>query len=430
MQQIHLIFWAVRSLIKNWRLPQFSTRKELEAWQKKQIEAHLKHLAQRSAWVKEQLAQNSDWTQWPSMDKTQMLKHFNRLNTANLDLEQVQKTAEEAEKIRHFKQTLRGYTVGLSSGTSGQRGVFVVSVRERAEWVAYVLRTLLPLKLKQQKVAFFLRANSNLYESVKSYFFNFCFFDLKEPISMLMQQLESFRPDVLVAPSSVLLHIAQQQHKKPFLSPKRIISVAEVLEKQDETFIQKTFGQIVHQAYQCTEGFLASTCSAGRLHFHEDIVQIEKQYLDETKTKYHPIITDFRRSTQPILRYVLNDIIHESTEKCPCGSVFEVISQIEGRSDDVFVFANTQKLFPDTLRQFIYTLPNPPDDYRLLQVSPQIIHAHLIFEEHKESGMMAFLTALEATLKEKKINEVVIKTHDFLPPEAPEQKLRRIKRLF
>ena len=64
---------------------------------------------------------------WPLMDKAQMMRHFDGMNTAGLTLAEVLACAQEAERSRNFRPLVRGYGVGLSSGTSGGRGVFAVS---------------------------------------------------------------------------------------------------------------------------------------------------------------------------------------------------------------------------------------------------------------------------------------------------------------
>lgn len=100
---------------------------------------------------------------------------------------------------------------------------------------------------------------------------------------------------------------------------KKIISVAEVLEDIDREFISTIFQQTVHQIYQCTEGFLATTCKHGTLHINEDLVHIEKEYLDQERGIFVPIITDFMRKTQPIIRYRLNDILIEKKQHAPAA---------------------------------------------------------------------------------------------------------------
>ena len=46
---------------------------------------------------------------------------------------------------------------------------------------------------------------------------------------------------------------------------------------------RKIFCKKIHQVYQCNEGFLAHTCEKGNLHFNEDFLIIEKEYLDTEK---------------------------------------------------------------------------------------------------------------------------------------------------
>ena len=126
------------------------------------------------------------------------------------------------------------------------------------------------------------------------------------------------------------------------------------MEEPDRQRIQAGFGlKMVDQVYQATEGFLACSCAYGNLHLNEDIVHVDKRYLDDRR--FYPIITDFKRTSQPIFQYELNDILVENPEPCPCGSVFTRIDRLEGRSDDIFIFENAAgqsvEVFPDFIRR-------------------------------------------------------------------------------
>ncbi len=58
------------------------------------------------------------------------------------------------------------------------------------------------------KIAFFLRANSNLYTTLSSRRIEFRYFDLLEEMKGHAAALEEFRPDILVAPATVLAELA------------------------------------------------------------------------------------------------------------------------------------------------------------------------------------------------------------------------------
>ena len=130
----------------------------------------------------------------------------------------------------------------------------------------------------------------------------------------------------MVAPASTLIELANYvSNQQLAIQPVKVVSVAEILEERDAETIAKAFQlDTVDQVYQATEGFLACTCSEGNLHLNEDILYVEKEYLDDSR--FYPIITDFKRTSQPIYRYRLNDILVEEKSPCPSGSVFTRIA--------------------------------------------------------------------------------------------------------
>ena len=299
------------------------------------------------------------WGKLPVMDKESMMANFNRLNTVGLDRDRALEIAVAAERSRDFSPTYRGVSVGLSSGTSGHRGLFIVSDRERCAWAGAVLARFLP-SLSGQRIAFFLRANNNLYETVNSRVIQFRFFDVYRPMAEHIAALGSYRPTVVVAPPSVLSVLADAVVAGELrLRPARVISVAEVLTSFDERRFREVFGQeVIFQAYQCTEGFLGYTCPFGSVHLNEDICYFEKEFVDDSR--FVPIITDFRRRSQPIVRYRLNDVLTLAADQvCGCGQATTVVAKIAGREDDVFSFpavgGGQVSVFPDMVeRCFLY----------------------------------------------------------------------------
>lgn len=209
-----------------------------------------------------------------------------------------------------------------------------VSPAEQARWAGTILAKLLPQGLLSgERVALVLRANNNLYERIDNRFIAFRFFDLLQAFDDIATQLQAYRPSIIVAPAQVLraLALAQQQGRID-LQPKRVISAAEVLRAMPTASSSKRLF-LLHQVYQATEGFLAVTCEHRRLHLNEEFLMVEQEWLDDTR--YVPIITDFTRSSQPIIRYRLDDVLHHDDAPCPCGRVTAVIKRIEGRLNDV-----------------------------------------------------------------------------------------------
>ena len=98
-----------------------------------------------------------------------------------------------------------------------------------------------------------------------------------------------------------------------------------------------------------------ATGSRGTLHLNEDIVYIQREYLEGRR--FVPIVTDFERKAQPMIRYRLNDILVERKQPCSCNSPCLALEKIEGREDDMFSFLDEQGrerlIFPDFIRRCI-----------------------------------------------------------------------------
>lgn len=354
------ILWSYRQT----RTRNFSSRKALEDYQNRRLIRFAQRVMSKSPYFQNYV--NKPRTEWPLMDKAVMMANFNQMNTAGLKLDEVVSCALQAENSRDFSSTVNGYSVGLSSGTSHRRGVFIVSPQEQTRWAGTLLAKLLPRGLFHgERVALFLRANNNLYSSIDSRWISFRFFDLFSSFDDHIKQLESYAPTIIVAPAQVLralaLVVINGQAK---LKPTCVISAAEVLEPIDKALLQEVFGD-VREVYQATEGFLGVTCSHGTMHLNEDLIHFEPQWLDEKR--FVPIITDFTRTSQPIVRYRLDDVLIKRSTPCPCGSHSMAIERIEGRCDDILMLPGKTEsdlisVFADVCsRVFAQTLPLTAD---------------------------------------------------------------------
>ncbi|RRD39551.1 CoF synthetase [Leptotrichia sp. OH3620_COT-345] len=380
------------SFIKTRWLNKFNTREKLEKYQKKKIEKYLKFLKKKSPYFKENYISEGF-----RMDKKFMMENFDSLNTLGIKKEKAMEIALENERTRNFTKKYGRISVGLSSGTSGHRGIFVTTEKEQGIWAGTILAKMLPeKKLFGHKIAFFLRADNDLYKSVNSPVLKLEYFDTFKNIDSHAERLNIFKPTILIAPASMLLLLCKAKKSgKLDISPEKIISVAEILEKEDEKYIREIFNvNQIHQVYQATEGFLGYTCRYGSIHLNEDIIKFEKEYIDDKR--FYPIITDFTRTSQPFVKYRLNDILVESSVPCKCGLVYEKIEKIEGRSDDIFRFINkngkTVIVFPDFIRRCMILAKNIREykvfqtDYNYLEIAIQNLQPDQKKEILKEFG--------------------------------------------
>lgn len=426
MFKLKIIYYYLGIVLRG----KFNDRIRLESWQQRKLKSFTKKILIKSAFYKRFIVNGSlNLNTIPIIEKSEFMDNFNAINTVGIDRETAMELAIDAETSRDFKSEINGVTVGLSTGTSGKRGIFLVNETERAQWVAMVMaRVLTPRVFKKQKIAFFLRANSNLYSSIQSNLFEFNYFDIFKPIDELTSELNKYKPDVLAGQPSILMEICKaQKFGSIAINPSKIISFAEVLHSDLKLEIEQIFGIKPMEVYQCTEGFLGVSCSEGNIHLNEDAVIIEKEWLNSTQ--FHPIITDFTRTSQPIIKYRLNDILEVLNEPCPCGSSFTALSQIIGRDDDVLIFENC-RLLPDVISRKIALQTDAFLKYQIVQVNNNSLKITIDCEDELFPQTCEHF---KKTLSELINQQCQVSTlnFEFIKGQAIEQgnKLRKIRRI-
>lgn len=409
------------------------TKEELKKHQLKQFNIFKKNVLINSPYYSKYI--DCELNEFPIINKTIMMNNFDLINTKKLNKNKCLNIAIKSEENRDFSPMINDISVGLSSGTSGNKGLFVATEKERMQWAGIILAKVLDDSLlKKQKVALFLRANNNLYESIKSSHISFEFYDLLIPFELLIKELNIQKPTILIAPSQVLKMITKEQERGTLnINPKKIISAAEVLEDNDKIYIESIFNKKVDNIYQCTEGFLGTTCSEGHLHINEDIIILEKEWVDKKKNRFIPIITDTIRSTQPIIRYRLDDILIEKNSACACGSPFIALEKVEGRSDDILILKTLEneekKIFPDFIRNKIIINDDKIKDYKINQITFDKIEVS-VDSKNKEKSLNKIKETLLNYFNNENLKEPEIIFKEFIKNENISIKKQRIKRLF
>jgi len=211
--------------------------------------------------------------------------------------------------------------------------------------------------------------------------------------------------------------------------------VAEVLEPHDREQITAAFGAPVEQIYQCTEGLLAVSCAAGALHIQEDVVALQLAPLPDDAERVVPIVTDLWRTTQPIIRYRLNDLLQIDPRPCACRSAFRVIRAIEGRCDDVCYFeavaGGARPFFPDTIRRMILLASAQIQDYQAVQERSGDLRIRLSIPDGAafDAIAQAVRASVAATVAQYGCHPPTVTIEQGIIPAVPGAKRRRVQRI-
>jgi len=341
-----------------WRL---RTRGAVETHRARNLDRMMREVVTRRPYYRDKGITRFD--QMPVMDKSSLLADFSQLNSAGLSADQVREALERGE------ERLDGYVIGRSTGTSGNRGYYVISERERFVWLGTLLAKTLPDALwARHRVALAMPGLPRLYTSASSGSrIDLRFFDLARGVEAWAGELAAFSPDTIVAPPKVLRYLAERD----LLRATHLFSGAEVLDQIDRSIIEDRTGRIVRQIYMATEGLFGVACPYGTLHLAEDAVAFEWQAAAERSALVTPLITDFTRRVQVMARYRMNDLLELSGTPCPCGSPFQAVARIEGRQDDIFLLpgrdGGRRPLTPDVLRNAVVDADRRITDFRIIQ---------------------------------------------------------------
>ena len=119
-------FWRTRSLARRLR-----ERSDVERWRKARLDRFLRRTLPGVPFYANY--RGAALGELPVMDKVTLLANFEQLNRAGVTL------AEARAALDQGQERVRGLIVGQSTGTSGNRGVFVISEAERFTWLGVIL---------------------------------------------------------------------------------------------------------------------------------------------------------------------------------------------------------------------------------------------------------------------------------------------------
>lgn len=358
-----LVMHAASAFLRTrWLARRLKTPEDVRRWQDRRLAHWLRTAAPRVGAFAGSAATRLEAL--PVMDKAILTAGFAAYNRPGITAGEVRAAIDAGE------DRVRGHPIGQSTGTSGNRGYYVISDAERFVWLGTILAKALPdIAWRRHRVALALPGFSTLYRSAEhGRRISLRFFDLGLGVDAWADALARFAPDVIVAPPKVLRRLAEGGR----LGARHLFSGAEVLDPLDRAVIEAATGARVREIYMATEGLFGVGCPHGTLHLAEDAVRFEWLAAGETGL-VTPLVTDFTRRTQIMARYRMNDLLALSDMPCPCGSPLQAVARVEGRQDDVFELRGAgggwRMVTPDVLRNAVVDADRAIADFRIVQTA-------------------------------------------------------------
>lgn len=365
-----------------WRIEAYSPT-QLRRHQQRRVHRLLRYVRRRSAYYQDRLP-STDLRDAPAMTKAEMMRNFDEINTVGLRRDDLVAFRIEQERAGRTDLYRGKYAVGLSSGTSGNKVLTVLSPAERAGYSALLwARSGVPTDLKNPRVLFALRTNNPAFTAVRALGVELVYVDYFVPVDQLVQTINDRALSVIAGPPSLLVLLAEQ-HRRIQVPIRTVISYAEELDASTRTRISEGLHAPVVEIYQGAEGMVGVTCPAGHLHLNEDVTLVELSDVGDTIGHAQAAtITDLYRRTQPFIRYQLNDLLEVDDAPCPCGSAFRRIRRIHGRRDSVVELPGEHgpvRLMPDYVRRSVNQASAAIIEYQVVEWDLDDLEVRLLLE--------------------------------------------------
>ena len=293
----------------------------------------------------------ADLARLPVMTKADMMENFDAVTTdRRLTRDLVERHL--ARSVTDPSLLLGDYVVLVSGGSSGQRGLFVQTVDEYAEFAASVTRRALAATVAaagglppEGLVIGMVGAGSPVHSSGLA-----CVTATRPPVRLvsapaslpiaeIVRRLNAAQPPNLLAYAAKLAELAAEQRDGRLrLNLRSVSSFAEAISMPERIAVTEAFGVPVIDLFASTEGLVGhSEPGETVLTFAGDTCIAEctdegGQPVPDGVASSKVLVTNLHNLTQPIIRYELTDRF------TPAGTSEggALRASVEGRSDDLF----------------------------------------------------------------------------------------------
>lgn len=206
-----------------------------------------------------------------------------------------------------------------------------------------------------------------------------------ETVEHNVKAINRFYPDIIFSFGSYLEALFRtldllglQMHL-----PRGVVCIGDAMTGEGKNFIEEKFGIPVLSRYNAGEAFkIGFSCEQRRgLHIHEDLCHIK--IVDEAGKEMakgergEVVISNLINRGTVLLNYRLGDLASMSNERCPCGRTLPLLSELEGRVQDIIFQSRGTFIHPDTILR-VFKGRNGVVQYQLIQHEPERFELRLV----------------------------------------------------
>ena len=222
-----------------------------------------------------------------------------------------------------------------------------------------------------------------------------------ENLDRFVAAIRRGRPKMLFGYPSSLAFIAQHAIDRGValdgLGIKVAFVTSERLYDHQRALIEKVFGCPVANGYGGRDaGFIAHECPAGNMHITADDIVVETIRPDGSPTapgEAGEIVTTHMATRDfPFVRYRTGDIGAVSHERCDCGRVLPLLTDLQGRTTDFLVARDGTVMHGLALIYVLRDLKGV-SEFKIIQESLDLVRVQLVPDESWGDAVQAQIIA-------------------------------------
>ncbi|HEY3684174.1 MAG TPA: hypothetical protein VGL93_14090 [Streptosporangiaceae bacterium] len=388
----------------------------------------------------------------PVTGKNELMAHYDTWAT-DRSVTHADVSAFVADPARIGDRYLGRYLVVTTSGTTGHPGVFVKDAHDIAVNGALSAAMMMSwlgagdvarIAAQAGRMAIVAATNGHFLVSAGAARMSggrlrrrtIRLFSVHTPLPELVEELNRFRPALLLGYGSLLRMLAAEQEAGRLrIAPVLVEPAGETLSADDHARMAGAFGAKVRDTYGASEcPYLTGGCAHGWYHVNEDWAVLEPVEADGTPTppgrpSHTVLISNLANRVQPILRYDLGDSVVRRPDPCPCGSPMAAV-RVRGRRANVLTFAagdGPVTIAPMLLDTLVDLLPGV-EQYQIVQTGPARLRVRLrVAPDADTDGVWRGVRAgIGGLFGEHGLAHVTLERAEEPPEQSPGGKFRSV----
>ena len=226
------------------------------------------------------------------------------------------------------------------------------------------------------------------------------FVPLTEPIERVVEIANEIQPDVIVGYGGWLHQFFRTVAARELTlhRPTVVMYMGEALPFGGRAFIEEHFGARVMSRYNAVESFkIGFFCEEGDgFHVHDDICHVrivnDRGQSVPAGEQGRIVVSNLINRASVLLNYPIGDVAALTDRVCACGRTFRLLSELEGRVEDMLLLPGDRFVHPRSVWQ-IFKEDHDVIQYQLTQVALQQFELTLVTLTHE-----AYAVALNRAL--------------------------------